>query len=78
MTSTVKKIIKNWVDCCDKANPPKNLSYELKSERIHGIKTVIKFLNQLEKDGLLSKLTTIYPTTHPINDYKKVPIKFNL
>lgn len=76
MTPRVKQIVKNWVNVCNEAYPPNSLSNELKQERIHGIKTVIKFCNQLEKDNLIDKLENIYPLTHPISDYRKVPIQF--
>lgn len=77
MKNEVKKIVSNWIIATDKAYPPEKMSVEQKNERLHGIKTVINFLNRLDNDGLLNKMTIIYPTTHPVKELRSVPIKFN-
>lgn len=71
MSPTVKKILRNYLKDIEGFREKMGTK-----EYIHYIKSLIRFLNGLEKDNLLGKVKNYYPMTHPFLPIRKIPINF--
>ena len=76
MTQQVKNAVSNWIEDFDKIYDYTKLTKEQKKERIQSIKSLIMFLNDLEKSSLFSKMKTVYPMSHPNQTIRTIPINF--